>query len=165
MSRTIVVLDTTSLLAKIHMYLRNVDIYVSSRVVDEVKDMENRSALELGLDIGRVNIEDPVDEVREYVRRKARELGEHVSLSETDIDVAALAYMLRSCGNVIVFTDDYSLQNLLMYIGISFKPLRTIGIKNLYKYRVYCSKCGYISMNSEEEYCPICGSKLSKRKI
>ncbi len=163
MAKLVLILDTTGFLAKQHLYILDAEIYTVPRVVEEVRDRSNREALEIGIAIGRVNIVEPSRDAREKVLMKARETGEYISLSDTDIDVAALAYMLRDKGKVVVITDDYALQNLLLHLGIPYKPLRTTGIREIRRYIVYCSRCGYVSINRDEEVCPICGYPLKKK--
>ena len=165
--KIIVVLDTSAFLAKYHLQLDPVktEIYTVPRVVDEVRDRESREALEVGMGIGRVKVVSPSQKYVSLVREKAWEVGESTSLSQTDLEVAALALELRSKGRVVVITDDYALQNLLLHLNISFKPLRTTGIKLPRKYLIMCRKCGYVSLNPNEKICPICGSPLSKRVV
>lgn len=123
-----IVLDTTGFLAKIHLQIYDSEIYTTKSVVDEVRDIENREALNLGLDIDRVKVLNPSIETVKQVYRLAEELGLNNKLSETDIEVASLAKELSREYNVVVFTDDYSLQYLLVKLNILFKPLRTRGI-------------------------------------
>jgi len=164
--KIILVLDTSAFLAKYHLQISkpDIEIYTTTSVVNEVRDKENREALNIGLSIGRVKIVEPNSNVKNIVLDKARRIGEKISLSSTDLDIAGLAYMLKDQGKVVVITDDYSLQNLLYHLGISFKPLRTHGIERPRKYIVYCKACGYVSRDRDEEFCPICGAKLVRRK-
>jgi len=132
-----VVLDTTALLAKYYMYLDplKAEIYTVRRAVDEVKDAENREALEVGLCIGRVKVAEPQKPFVEEVLKTAQGIGEKAKLSTTDVEVAALALEFKKKGfRVVVITDDYALQNLLLYLNIPFKPLRTTGIRKPRKY-------------------------------
>jgi len=163
--RIFIILDTTGFIAKYHLSLDPVKtiVYTTSSVVSEVKDYESREALDLGLDIGRVNILDPPRDIVESVYRVASRIGEHVKLSRTDVEIAGLALYLSKRGRVVVITDDYSLQNLLYHLNISFKPLRTTGIDKPRKYIVYCSICGYVPGDKSEVECPICGAVLKRR--
>jgi UPF0271 protein len=167
--KIIFVFDTSAFIAKYHLQLPKylVKIYTVKRVVEEVKDSESRVALELGIDTGFVNIVEPKEKYRDIVRKHAMRIGEYISLSKTDIDVAALALQLSReyDSKVIVVTDDYALQNLLYHLGVSFKPLRTMGIKKIHEYIVYCPNCGYVSSSGDEDVCPICGSKLVKKIV
>ncbi len=113
-----------------------VDKYIiatTQRVIDEVRDYENREALHLGLELRRIMVLEPGEEYRRRTLREARRLGLRNKLSMTDIDVAALALTLMSNGEVLVITDDYALQELLLRLGVSFKPLRTRGIREGWK--------------------------------
>jgi len=160
-----VVLDTTALLSKYYMHLDplKIEIYTVKRAVDEVKDTENREALEVGLSIGRVRVVEPQKPFVEEVLKTAWEIGEKAKLSATDVEVAALALELKEKGfRVIVITDDYALQNLLLHLNIPFKPLRTIGIRKPRKYVVACTVCGYVSADPSESSCPVCGNPLSR---
>jgi len=162
-----VVFDTGAFLAKYHLQLdpSRTTIYTVPLVIDEVCDKENREALEIGLDIGRVIVVKPNEKYIEKVVEKALEIGEYISLSKTDIEIAALALELSRKGRVVVITDDYALQNLLLHLDIPYKPLRTTGIKSARKYVVVCKRCGYTSTNREERICPICGYELVKKSI
>jgi len=162
--KIILVLDTTAFIAKYQLqaYSPFVEIYTTPSVIQEAKDRESRDSLQLSLDIGRVFIKTPSKNTISEVVKVAREIGEHTSLSQTDIEVIALAKELSRKGKVIVITDDYSIQNTLLYLRISFKPLRTMGIKYFRKYVVRCPKCGYTT-SSNETICPICDSRLVKK--
>ncbi|MEM0379888.1 MAG: hypothetical protein QXX35_04880 [Desulfurococcaceae archaeon] len=128
MKKKVIVLDTTGFLAKIHLSIYDYDIYTTKTVIDEVKDIENREALDLGLDINRVKLIEPKREIVDKIILFARKIGLENKLSRTDIEVASIAYDLSREYNVVVFTDDYALQYLLSKLNIVFKPLRTIGI-------------------------------------
>lgn len=162
--RTVLVLDTTAFIAKYALQVYSSNMYTVPSVLQEVKDKESRESLELSILINRIVVRNPSQESIEYIKNIARRIGEHVSLSRTDIEVIALAYELSRKYKVIVITDDYTMQNVLLHLGIPYKPLRTQGIKVARKYKVYCPTCYYVSTNYEE-YCPICNTKLRKRPI
>lgn len=129
MTKTLV-FDTSAFLAKYHLYVpsHGYCIYAPPAVVEEVRDAENREALELGLELSRVIVRSPSQAYRERIMEEAKKK----KLSGTDIDVAALALELREEGHeVTVLTDDYALQELLLENRINVRPLRTRGIKEL----------------------------------
>lgn len=160
--KTVYVLDTSTLLAGIQLMLEG-RMYVTSKVVGEVIDSENRSKLELAINLGRVEVVEPSDRYIKLARRAALKLGEHASLSDADISVAALALELKDKGyKVIVLTDDYALQNLLKSLGIECKGYRTQGIGRIQKYIMKCPGCGYVSRKWGERTCPRCGTRLKK---
>ncbi len=165
--KKILVLDTSALLAKYQLLLPHseYEIITTSKVIDEVKDLENRDAVLLAISLNRVKVIDPPTKALRETKKVVIKIGELTSLSQTDMSVAALALHYKSLGyKVIVITDDYALQNLLFHLGISFKPLRTRGIREARKYKVYCPKCGYVPRDPGETICPICGFKLEGKK-
>jgi len=165
--RLALVLDTSALLAKYYRLLpRSVmDVYTTSLAVSEVRDLENRQALLEAIDVGIINITDPEKRYINTILLEAKNTGSLSKLSTTDIHIAALALMLRErYSNVIVITDDYELQNLLLNIKISFKPLKTSGITCFIKYTVYCPICYYTPSNPGETTCPFCGAKLTRKR-
>jgi len=160
--KTVYVLDTSTLLAGIQLMLGG-EMYVTDKVVNEVIDSENKSKLELAISLGKVKVVKPGNRYIRLVRKAAVKLGEHASLSDADISVAALALELQDKGyQVVVLTDDYALQNLLKSLGIVCKGYRTRGISRTQKYVMRCPGCGYVSKRWGEKICPRCGTRLRK---
>lgn len=162
----ILVFDTSAFLAKYHLQIPDsiYKIYTTPSVVSEVRDAENKQALEIGIMVGRIIVQQPLSSSIDKAKETAKRIGEITSLSKTDIEVAALALEKSINHKVVVITDDYSLQNLLYHLRISFKPLRTRGIKKIMKYKAFCPVCGYIPSRPGEDTCPLCGSKMVRRK-
>jgi len=128
------VLDTTALLAAIQLSMAPMDgntvLLTTSSNVEEVKDFENRSKLEVALEIGRIVVKDPDPRYVEKVVEVAKRVGSLGKLSFTDLQLVALALELRDEGmEVVVLSDDYHVQNLLAHLGIEFRALRTPGIR------------------------------------
>ena len=98
--KTVYVLDTSTLLAGIQLMLGG-EMYVTSEVVSEVIDSENKSKLELAIGLGKVKVVKPSNRYIRLARKAAVKLGEHSSLSDADISVAALALELHD--NLIPF--------------------------------------------------------------
>ncbi len=163
-ARRVYVLDTTAFLAALPLML-NARMYTVPRVIEEVRDPESRARLETALSLGRVEVVEPRECYRWRARRAAVKHGLHGSLSDTDVDVAALALQLRDEGfEPITVTDDYALQNLLANLGLAFQALRTRGINKVEEYSLVCPVCGYVSRRYGERICPRCGTRLVRRK-
>ncbi len=161
-----IVLDTTAFLAALPLMLYDAILYTTPSVVEEVRDAESRSRLETALVLERVRVVAPRWRYKRLVLREATRLGLHTSLSNTDLDVAALALQLRSEeGGVSVVTDDYALQNLLGHLHIEWRPLRTRGISRVEEYIVICPVCGYKSEKPGEKVCPVCGTPLRRQRL
>jgi UPF0271 protein len=81
--------------------------------------------------------------------------------------VIALALTIERDGmNPIVVTDDYSIQNVLKIMGISYRSVLTKGIENIVGWIKICKGCKkkYPSNNSLTE-CEICGSPIHRKRI
>ncbi len=157
------VLDTTAFLAGLPLQAGDALFYTVPGVLEEVRDSESRARLETALSIGRVRVVAPPPEAVRRAIEASEALGEHGSLSRTDIEVAALALHLRGEGlEVVVVTDDYALQNLVAQLGLAFMPLRTRGIRGGRRYVLRCPACGYVSRRYGERWCPVCGTRLVK---
>lgn len=165
--RVATILDTGALLAKYYRFIPkpNIDMYTTPSAVGEVKDPENRTALSEAIDLGFVKAVAPQQPHVNAVIQAAVKIGSLHKLSKTDLDVAALAVQLRSSySEVIVVTDDYELENLLLYLGVSFKPLRTAGIRELRVFVARCPICGYVPGKPDEGVCPFCGVEISRKR-
>lgn len=128
--------------------------------------MDNKQALEDALEIGLINALSPSKSAIDKVTRIAKSIGSIHKLTDTDMEIAALAYELINNGfEVIVITDDYELQNLLLYMGVGFKPLRTRGIVELRVFKAQCLICGYIPGRPDEARCPLCGGDIKRIRV
>jgi UPF0271 protein len=163
---TCYVLDTTAFIAKLPLYAPMGRAYTTPSVVSEVRDEESRAGSSIALELGRFEVVQPETRYMSRAEREAVRLGLHVSLSETDISVAALALQLSDkvgC-KVVVVTDDYALQNLVAAMGFSYMPVRTRGIRRVEAYVAVCPACGYVSKRPGERICPRCGSRLRRAR-
>ncbi|NJE07920.1 hypothetical protein E3E31_05190 [Thermococcus sp. M39] len=140
------------------IFIQGIDVegYTTPKVVEEVKDPESKLFLESLISAGKVRVLMPSKESIEIIRKKALETGELDELSETDIQVLALAYELKA----ILFTDDYNLQNIARTLGIKFKTLKK-GIRKVIHWRYVCIGCGKkFERYPKEGICPDCGSPV-----
>ena len=97
----------------------------------------------------------PQAESVEKVREAAESTGDIYRLSETDIDVLALALEL----NAIILTDDYSIQNLARILDIKYQEGAESGIQEIFEWNYKCTGCSRTYENEPPE-CPVCGSDI-----
>jgi len=132
----VLVLDAAAFFARCQLAAYLHRIYTTPRVIEEVRDEYSRLGLEISSEIARIEIVEPRPRFIEDARSIARSLGILEKLSETDIEVIALALQLRSEGlEPVVVTDDYSIQNVLMEAGIRFVTVKTRGIERVKRFR------------------------------
>ncbi len=162
---TLYVLDTTALIYYKHFQGENV---TTNSVLCEVKDQYEEMIVGALVSGGVIKILSPPDE---YIKRAsdiAQKTGDLPVLSDTDIDIIALALHLRDKGKeVVVVTDDYAIQNILKRLGIKYYSL-TRKIRYVAKWKLVCSKCGKeypISAGKKIKECIICGGEIIRKRI
>jgi len=95
----------------------------------------------------------------EQVDELARKRGEDRRLSPTDKELLALAIELRENSEVVLVTDDYSMQNLADFFEINYTGVSQKGISKRFVWMYKCKGCGKIFKRYVSS-CPVCGSPL-----
>ncbi len=163
---TTYVLDTSAIIYGFNPQLVQGDHYITPRVESELFGKKTRTITDLCVSSGRLKIRSPADKYRIIVKSHASSSGDLSVLSETDMEVVALALQLADEGAPpIVVSDDYSLQNLCRMLKIEFKPMITKGISHEFWWFLYCPACGATYEHSlRATECRVCGHQL-KRKV
>lgn len=161
-----VVLDTSAFIA-------GYDPFSSKRrniTVPKVKDEIKRKSIlllrfEMAIENGKIQLKNPLEKHKTKVKYIANKMGDLHLLSETDLDVLAIALELQIDGfKPKIVTDDYSIQNVASQMKIEFIPLTTRGIRKIFKWIRYCPACykEFLS-NYKVSSCSICGTKLKRK--
>ncbi len=162
----IFVLDTSAILYGFNPQIIEGEHYITPKILSEIHDEKLKMILEISISLGKLKIRFPKHENIEFIKNKAIESGDILSLSETDLEVLALAFELKSEGlDPVIISDDYSIQNLCTLLSLSFRSIVTEGISQRFLWIIYCPACGATYRSSEEiTNCKICGHTL-KRKV
>ena len=136
-------------------------------ITEEIKDFESRLKFDAALKDKLLVIQDVNLKYLCCVNDIIYESGDILRLSLPDKKLIALAYMLSQQGeNVKVITDDYTIQNTLKIMDISYSGVITEGIKGIYNWKKVCQGC---KKEFPEDYpfddCEICGSEIFKKRI
>ncbi len=151
-----IILDTAGFLAGLENLLDR--IYTTPHVINEVKDSSSRSSLNLAISSGKVIVMEPSKTSVNKVLKIMKEINEQ-TLSKTDISIIALSLDLSPS---IVFTDDLSLQNILLRLNIPFKSVKLNKSAIIEKEFIYvCQDCKR-KFNKYLKECPYCGGKIVK---
>lgn len=161
-----VVLDTSAFIA-------GYDPFSSKRrniTVPKVKDEIKRNSIlllrfEMAIENGKIQLKNPLEKHKTKVKNIANKMGDLHLLSETDLDVLAIALELQTDGfKPKIVTDDYSIQNVASQMKIEFISLTTGGIHKIFKWIRYCPGCykEFLS-NYKVSSCSICGTKLKRK--
>ena len=118
----------------------------------------------LSIETAGVNWSSPSSESVQESTAIARKTGDLDGLSETDLHLLALTIDLRGH----MHTDDYRLQNLCNSVGVSWSPVVSEGIKEIWNWEIRCIGCGTLVAGAEKTRpaseglgaCAECGSKL-----
>jgi rRNA maturation endonuclease Nob1 len=154
------VLDAAGFFASYHLLVNGV-AYTTRDVIKEVRDAESLRTLKIGFSAGKVVVKDYSTASLNRVKEIASYLGELGRLSKTDLGLLALVNdLLKECKEVIVVSDDRSVQNVALALGA-----RAVGIKRreLHRPRRYvyvCPSCGRVFKAPGR--CPYCGVELRR---
>jgi len=166
----IFILDTNIFLLGAEFTLLRGDIYTSPQILAEIKNnRENRTIinrLQAAMDTGRLKVQKPSEETLKKVVKKSKETGDYRALSEADNEILALAldFKENSINEPILYSNDYSIQNLCAELGLRFASLHRTGIKSKIVWEVYCPHCKTtFSPEYLNRVCERCGSKLKRR--
>ena len=119
----------------------------------------------MAIENGKIEVRSPLKKYQIEAKKIANNIGDSHLLSETDLDLLALALELKRTGaNPKIVTDDYSMQNVASQMKIEFIPLSTSGIKQVLEWARYCPACyKKYTGNYNSSICSICGTKLKRK--
>ncbi len=167
------VLDTNIFLKGLDFNLIPGKIYTAPLIIEEInvdkyKD-RNRNILnriQAAIDIKKLIILSPLGKYFKLVEKISKKTGDFNALSDADKQLLAIAMELIDTKdhNVILFSNDYSIENVCSELNIPYSPLYKKGIKTKIIWEVYCSSCQK-SFKAEDlkKRCEVCGSELKRR--
>ena len=161
-----VVLDTSAFVAGFDPFSLSEEQVTVPKVEEEIRrNSMNKLRFETALENGRVKVKAPSQEFMNQIRTSSTKVGDWFKLSETDIELLALALELKATGyNPQIVSDDYSIQNVATQLNIEFSPLATFGIKRLLELIRYCPACyREYPANSSVKECKVCGTALKRK--
>lgn len=161
---TLYILDSTALIAGQTDFSRK-EFATTPSVLSEVIHEESvKNVVEVAVDCGQLEVSRPSEDNVREVERIAVSTGDRIKLSRTDIDVLALALEKIKAGiNVVVISDDYSIQNLARRMGIKTVGVIHPGIRKQITWVTYCPVCRSEYGVSDLNVCTKCGVELKRR--
>ena len=133
-------------------------------VIEELKDSDSLLRLEVFLEQNVLKIVEPNKNSINFVKSIIKDSSASSLLSETDVDILALAFMFSDGYNVTIVTDDYDIQNFSEAVNAKYLPIMTEGIKNILKWERYCPNCNReYNYDEDKVFCDVCGGRLKTR--
>ena len=162
------VLDTSAFLAGFDPFVIRENQVTSPKVQEELSRISPiRARFETAIENRKLVVKNPAYKFLDAVKTHAKRGGDYFFLSETDLEVLALALELKQENyNPKIVSDDYSIQNVATQIGVEFISLATFGIRRSLKWERYCPACyrKYSSAFRSAE-CIVCGTKLKRKPL
>ena len=165
-SKKVIVLDTSAFLAGFDPFSLSVEQLTVPKVEEEIqRNAMVRIRLETSIESGKLKVKAPSEEFSIRVKVSANEVGDSFKLSETDLELLALALELEAQGYTPqIVTDDYSIQNVAKQLEIEFIALANFGIKRLLEWMRYCPACHReYSADCKSKECQVCGTELKRK--
>ncbi len=165
-SKLIIVLDTSAFVAGFDPFSLGLEQVTVPQVEQEIiRNPLIRFRFETAVESGKIEIKEPSIKSENRVKASASKVGDSFKLSNTDLQLLALASELKDSGYTPkIITDDYSIQNVATQLGIEFSALITFGIKRLFEWIRYCPACHKVyPVNIKVKECQVCGTELKRK--
>jgi UPF0271 protein len=166
--KRVIVLDTSAFVAGFDPFSINEEQYTVPMVNEELRGTSMAAVrFKTAVESGKLVVRVPAKSFIERVKESATFVGDSFFLSETDVQVLALALELRTQGCFpLVATDDYSIQNVADQIGIEFASLGTFGIRKRLQWVRHCPACHKeYPANYGSRKCMVCGTALRRKPL
>ncbi|TXT67251.1 MAG: Endoribonuclease Nob1 [Promethearchaeota archaeon] len=146
-------------------------IYTVPGVLDEIMveryENKNRTILtriHYAKDIKKLILKEPREEYINEVKEKATITNDLKVLSGVDIKLIALTLELQDTSKkpVILYTNDYSMENVCSELLIAYSPLKRKGIQKKIFFEFFCPFCNE-RKEVTEDICERCGTKIKRR--
>ncbi len=147
------VLDATALRAGMSLGGERGEFFTTPGVINEIRKGPVARSLELAVEIS-LTVAEPGDAARKKVLETAGKTGDSGRLSETDMEILALAWELKAA----IISDDYSVQNVAAVLGLRTES-QIDGIRKVINWTYRCRGCGKY-YDEKQPDCPICGSEV-----
>jgi UPF0271 protein len=160
-----IILDTSAFIQGFNTSDTETQLYTTPSVVNEIKEDIAKIRSSNWSQTGKLVIMSPSSTSVDHVITQAKNTGDIQYLSTTDLSIIALTHQLRLDGlTTFLISDDYSVQNLADYMGLTYSGMITHGIKHRFHWINYCPGCRkQFNKTQQIKICPICGTELKRK--
>jgi len=166
--KRVIVWDTSAFLAGFDPFSISEEQYTVPMVKEEIMGSSMPwLRFKTAVESRKLIVKSPGKTFLDKVKASANIIGNTFFLSETDLQILALALELKTRGySPLITTDDYSIQNVANQMGMEFAPLATFGIRFRLEWIRYCPACRrkYPSDYNSKK-CEVCGTELKRKPL
>jgi len=156
--QSVIILDTSAILSGKPIDFKDEKLLTTPGVSNEITPGGRDYQIFQNLKEKGLTIQQPSQNSIEKIKKIINRTGDCGRLSDTDIELLALAYEKKIDKiNVSILTDDYSIQNSATELGIRFDAISQSGITKKFKWTYRCRGCGK-KFKENINICPICGT-------
>jgi len=162
-NKKIYIIDTSAILSGKPLSFNNAQLITTTNIEKEInpggKDYNNFIYLRENFLIFKLPSKDSINQIINIIKKT----GDIDRLSYIDIEILAIALdeNKQKDTEVVILTDDYSIQNVATYLKIKFKSINQDVITKKLKWISRCRGCGR-KFKDSMSICPICGSDIKK---
>ena len=148
---------------------KTVQFYTTPEILTEAENnFQSSRIITVALAQDQLMVQSPSTQSLAIIKKTATKSGDRGALSNPDLSILGLAYELKNLypnDRIILYSDDYSVQNTAAFLDIETKSLQKEGIKTKIVWQVYCPQCfRKHSSNKLGKECDFCGGILRRRK-
>jgi rRNA maturation endonuclease Nob1 len=174
-SKSIFIFDTSVFLRGISFNLFEGTLYTTSSIIKEIKvkryKQKNRNILHrihAAIESKKLIVQNPSHNSFKRVNKISKKTGDIKALSRADKELIALSLdLIENYGKkqVILLSNDYSMENVSDALKIPYSALGRKGIMSKIQWEVFCPFCNRIyGPEHLNETCEFCGERLKRRK-
>jgi endoribonuclease Nob1 len=161
--KKIFILDTSAILSGKPLNFEDAQVVTTVNIEKEIKpggrDYQNYIYLKEKCLILKSPSKDSLKKIKE-TSKKTGDIN-RLSIFDTELLATALDENKQNDAEVVILTDDYSIQNVATYLKIKFQNINQKGITKKFKWINRCRGCGK-KFKDNISICPICGSDTKK---
>ncbi|MHA1519461.1 MAG: PIN domain-containing protein [Promethearchaeota archaeon] len=148
---------------------KSVQFYTTPEIQTEAENnYQSSRIITVALAQNQLNVQSASDQSLKAIEKSANKSGDRGALSNPDLSILGLAYELKNDypkDRIILYSDDYSVQNTAAFLNIETKSLQKEGIQTKIVWQVYCPQCfrKHPAKKLGKE-CDFCGGILKRRR-
>jgi UPF0271 protein len=159
----IFIIDTSAILSGKPINIEEGELITTNSIKNEIKPGGRDYRVFQFLIQKGLKFFSPTKNAVEHIINISKKTGDYGRLSKVDIEIISLSYDLSqdTSKEIIIISDDYSIQNVANYLKIKIQNFNQEIITKRFKWISRCKGCGK-KFKENINTCPICGSEIKR---